>query len=300
MEILLDDNETAIRGDYIVRAVLRTDLVPIPLSLELDVRVDQDSAERFDVGKSLFLGNGDELEIIKAEYLQKGLATGGTLAAHRRVVAVLKAVAEVSYLKDKAIIKRDATLSDIYKACGATLKGIEGDFPVPRFVCLAGEVPTYHIARALQEAGGVVRWAEGKLAFKRVADLFDQEPVETLVPGATEDVASGFLERHDIPFFYSVDDDGEYVYGAREKTRTARFHPGAAEMDLRQMTDVLILSKRARLKYTEVLNAGDLVEIEEQDPLVILTAATLFAAAADGQQSRQLTRVWLGKRLELN
>jgi len=279
--------------------VLRSDLVPIPLTLEADIRTEEETQDQLEVGKSLFLGNGDELEIIKSEYLQQGRQGCGRLSAHKHVIAVLKSVAQTAYLKDKAIIKQDATLSEVYRACGATLKEIEGDFAVPRFVCLAGEVPTYHIARALQEAGGVVRWADGSLAFKKVADLFDQEPVDTVTPSATEDVESGFLERHDVPFFYSLDDSGEYVYGAREKTRTARFHPNAAEMDLRNMSDVLMLSKRAKLKYTEALHAGDLVEVAEQDPLAVMTAATLFAGAADGEAAHQFTRVWLGKRIDL-
>lgn len=299
MEILLEDNATTIRGDFIRRAVVRSDLVPIPLTLEADIRVEDETAEKLEVGKSLFLGSGDELEIIKEEYLQSATQSCGRMATHKRVVAVLKRVAQTAYLKDKAIIKRDATLSDVYRSCGATLKEIEGDFAVPRFACLAGEVPTYHIARALQEAGGVVRWADGKLAFKVNKDLFDQEPVETIAPNATEDVSSGFLERHDIPYFYSLDDSGEYVYGAREKTRAARFHPGAKEMDLRNMTDVLMLKKRAKVKYTEALHAGDLVEIAEEDPLVILTVATLYAGGTDGEQAQQITRLWLGKRVEL-
>jgi hypothetical protein len=225
-----------------------------------------------------------------------GGGEGDSTHALMRVTCALKPVAKTAYVKRQAVIKRDASLSEVYRACGAELASVEGDFQVPRFVCLAGEAPTYHIARALQEAGGVVRWREQKLEFLDNAALFEQDEVENVWSTAAEDVAADLQERHDIPTFYSVDDDGEYVRGDDAKERTQRFQPHANATALRHMTGVLVLRKVARLKYTRAVVAGDLLAIDDgdQEPLVALTVASLFATGTDGAAPTQYTRIWLG------
>ncbi|HAR08371.1 MAG TPA: hypothetical protein DCR98_08170, partial [Cobetia sp.] len=252
MELYFGENgDQRIRGDFIRRAVLRSDLVPIPLTLEAEIRVGTATAANFDVGRSIFTYDGDELEIIKSEHVQQARMQGDDMTGFVRLIATLKPVTPVSFIKPRAVIKHGASLSEVYRACGATLRGIEGDFPVPRFACLAGEAHTYHIARALQEAGGVVRWRNGRLAFVPLGALFEQDPMDAIVDSASDDVESGFLERHDIPWFYSLDADGEFVYGNRGKPRAARFQPGANAMTLRNMTGCLVLTKTTRLKYTQ-------------------------------------------------
>ena len=289
------DTDKVIRGDWIKRAVLRSDLVPVPLTLEAEIRIDTEARQYFEVGRSLFTYAGDELEIIKSEFVQSGASQGDDVAAFVRLIAILKLVKDVSFIKPRAIIKAGATLAEVYRAAGATLRGIEGDFPVPRFVCMAGEVPTYHISRALQEAGGVVRWRHGRLSFIPLRMLFQQEPVDSIVDSSSDDVESGFLERHDIPWFYSVDADGQFVYGNRDKPRAVRYQPGASEMMLRNLTSCLVHTKTTIVKYTERIAAGDLVEVVGGKPLVAMTVATLFSAGTDGDAPEQYTRLWLGR-----
>jgi hypothetical protein len=61
------------------------------------------------------------------------------------------------------------------------------------------------------------------------------------------------------------------------------------------MTGCLVLAKTTRLKYTQEVAAGDLINVIGGEPLVVLTAATLFAPSADGGKNEQFTRVWLGR-----
>lgn len=294
MELYYDKNKL-IRGDWIKRAVLRSDLVPVPLTLEADIRVDADSRRHFETGRSLVTYAGDELEIIRSELSMPGAVQGGDQAAFVRLIAILKCVKAVAFIKPTAIIKANATLAEVYRSAGATLRSIEGDFAVPRFVCMAGEVPTYHISRALQEGGGVVRWRNGRLSFIPLRGLFQQKTVTAVTNSASDNVESGFLERHDIPWFYSVDADGSFVYGNRVKARAARWQPGMSEIALRNMTACLVHTKTTIVKYNERLAAGDLVEVQGADPLVIMTAATLFSAGTDGDAPQQYTRLWLGR-----
>lgn len=289
------DQQNRIRGDFIKRAVLRTDLVPIPLTLEADIRLSADSADYLAAGKSIYTYAGDELEILKVDRHRQALALDNSPAGYVRLVAVLKAVAPVAYLRPQAVIKRGAPLSEVYRACGATLRRVEGDVAVPRFICLAGEVPTFHIARALQEAGGVVAWKDRRLVFSALPALWEQRPVESAVEGATEEVRSGFLERHTIPAFYSLTPEGGMVFGDTRKPRAARFHPGADELSLRAMSRCLVLTRVARLRYTLRVAAGDLVQMDTGEKLVAITVATVFQPGADGDEPLQFTKAWLGR-----
>ena len=301
MELFTGGGNDQIRADFIRRAILRTDLVPIPLTLELDVRADADGASRFSVGESVWTGAGDELEIIKSEHIRANRNVGQEIAAMVRVTAIAKAVAPAVFVQRKAIIMQDRALSEVYRACGATVRSIEGDFVVPRYACLAGEAPTFGIARACQEAGGVVAWKAGKLRFVQLSALFESRPVTNVFRSATQEVASEFLSRHDIPSFYSVDPDGAIVSGGDGvKERTQRFQPHADSGALRRMTGVLVLSRIAMLKYDARLSAGDLVTVDNgaEDPLVALTVATVFVPGADGDAQQQYTRAWLGRLVQ--
>lgn len=284
-----------IPGDRLRRAVLRTDLVPVPVTLEAEIRVDAESRAFFEVGQALATYAGDTLEIIKAEFIRSGAVQGAEEATFVRLIAILQSVRGVTFIKPKAIIKRSATLAEVYRACGATLRSIEGDFTVSSFVCMAGESPTYHIARAVQEAGGVVRWRNGKLGFIGLRALLQQKTVTSIANSAADDVESGFLERHDIPSFCSVDADGRFVYGNKAKARAIRYQHGMSEIALRNMTACLVHAKTTTVKYDLSIAAGDLVEVQGAQPLVVITAATLFAAGAEGDPAEQYTRLWLGR-----
>jgi len=294
MELFLGKDQP-IRGDFVRRAVLRSDLVPVPLTLEADIRADRETADSLAVGRSLTTYLGDELEIIKSEYVPSGKSQGSGEAAFVRLIAVLKPVRAASFIKPTAIIRHRATLAEVYRAAGATLRGIDGDFAVSRFACLAGEVPSYHIARALQEAGGVVRWRRGGLGFVPLPALFRQQPFDTLPAHIGETVSSGFLERHGIPTFYSLDADGGFVFGNRNKPRVMRYQPGATETTLHNMTSCLVLDRTYRYKYAPAVTAGDLFAVEGGSPLVVMTAASVWEAGTDGESPNQYTKLWLGR-----
>jgi hypothetical protein len=210
-----------------------------------------------------------------------------------KITALLDACHPVAFVRQQSIIKENASLAEIYRATGATLKAIDADFAVPRFSCFVGQVPSFHIARALQEEGGVVRWKSGKMTFFRLPDLFKQKPIMTLPDNASENITSGFLERHEVPFFYSLADDGSFVYGNRNKSRTARFVPFKNALRLQNMTRCLVTRKVSKISYAGQLAAGDLISIAGADPLVIVTAAHAFFSGTDGSGSNQYSRLWL-------
>lgn len=291
---LADGNQ--IRGDLIVSAKLRSDLAAIPMSLELDIRAGDDSVERqLAQDQILSTGAGDKFRIVKSSKVQSKDVQGERLMAAMRVTALLDACHGIAFVRSRAIIKEQASLSVIYRAGGATVKAIDADFPVPRFYCPVGDTPTFHIARVLQEEGGIVRWKDGRLGFVRLPDLFKQKPVTTVPHSAADDVESGFLERHEVPWFFSLDDAAGFVFGNRDKPRTVRFAPFKNEQRLRNMTRCLIRRKVVKIPLNMTAGAGELIEFADGTKLVVMTAAHVWENTGDGGAGQNYTRLWLGE-----
>lgn len=296
--LLILENGKQIRGDLIRASTLRSDMAPIPVTFEADIRAGDDSLELDKMlaeGKVLEMGGGDRLHIVKSVRAAGKAAQAEREVAAHRVTGLLESCLGAAYVRSRAIIKENAALSAIYKAAGATLKAVDADFPVSRFYCPVGETPTFHISRALQEEGGVVRWRNGKLQFMRLPDLFKQEPALTLPDNASDDVDGGFLERHEVPWFFSLDAVGQAVFGAREKPRVVRFSPFKDAQRLRNMTRCLVHRKTVKIDYDTRLGAGDLIAFAGGLKLAVITAAHFFSSGTDdGGDSETYTRLWLG------
>lgn len=295
--ILLLADGSQIRGDLIVSATLRSDLAPVPMTLEADIRVGDDSIEsQLAQGQIIMVGSGDKFRILKSERARSGDVQGPSLLSVMRITAILDACHTVAYVRGRAIIREQAALSEIYRAAGATIRPIESDFAVPRFCCPVGDTPSFHIARVLQEEGGVVRWRDGRLGFLRLADLLQQEPVVTLPHSVASETDSGFIERHEIPWYFSTDADAGFIFGNRDKPRAARFAPFMDSRRLRNMSSCLLRVKAVKVPLDMRIGAGELVAFADGTQLAVITAAHVWeGSASSGGAGRNYTRLWLGE-----
>lgn len=291
--ILILENGKQLRGDAIKFAVVRSDLAPIPATFEAEIRDDAE-IRRFLLEGKVIEANGDRFRIIKLPDTTAARESQGKRSLRFvRIIALLESCHTTAFVRQKAIIKENATLAEIYRAAGASLRAIDADFAVPRFYCQVGQAPTFPIAQILQEEGGVVRWKAGKMKFFRNQDLFKQKPVLTLTDNADENVISGFQERHEIPWFYSTAADGSFVHGNRDKPRSVRYMPFKNTLRLHNMTRCLVQRKISKTHYAARVAAGDLVGIEGSNSLAIVTAAHVFKSGTDGAGSEQYTKLWL-------
>ena len=87
-------------------------------------------------------------------------------------------------------------------------------------------VPSYDIAKVLQEEGGAIYTDGREVTFTRLQDIFKQEPILSLEYDTTENIESGFMERHEVPSFFSIDTAGAFVYGNRSKVRAIGYQFG--------------------------------------------------------------------------
>lgn len=292
--ILYLSNGKQIRGDLIKQAVFRSDMAPIPVTLEAEIRVDDGMKSLLSDGGTVLAGSEQvPLLIIKSQFNAGRIAQGERAVATMRILASLEAVHPVAFVRRTAIIKENATLSSIYRAAGAKLRTIDADFPVPRFVCPVGDTPSFQIARVLQEEGGIVRWKSGKMAFIRLPDLFKQKAVANIPSNENDKTESGFLERHSIPWFYSLNAAGGFVHGNREKARAVRFSPFKNAQQVRNMSRCLVHERIAKIDYSGALCAGDAVSVADGSKLVIVTAAHVYESGTDGATPGQYSRLWL-------
>lgn len=292
--ILYLANGKQIRGDLIVSAILRSDLSPVPVTLEAEIRVDDDLAKQLAEGGIITSGSGDALRIVKSVLAVDRVAQGEREMAAVHITAMLDSCHSIAFVRSRAVIKESAALSAIYRAAGATIKSVDADFPVPRFCCPVGDTPSFHIARVLQEEGGAVRWKSGSLKFFRLADLFKQKAVMDLPNNASDDISSGFMERHEIPWFFSLNDAGGFVFGNQNKPRSVRYSPFKNVQHLRSMSRCLVQRKISKINFSGQLVAGDLINFIGRKPLCIITAVHVYESGTDGSGSNQYTRLWLG------
>lgn len=291
--IVTTEKGDQVRGDLIYSAVLRSDLSPVPVTFEAEIRTDDALLKQLSEGKTLTVG-GDTLRIIKTKPVENRVAQGGRNFGGVKLTALLDNCHQIAFVREKkAIIKSNTNLMSVYKAAGATIKALDSDIPVARFSCFVGGTPSFHIARVLQEEGGAVRWKNGKMQFFRYLDLFRQAPAMTLPDNASDNVNSGFLERHEIPSFYSTDANAAIVTGNTNKSRQTLFVPFKNAQQLQNMTRCLVHRKRSKVSLNMTLCAGDLIDIAGAKPLVVITAAHVYQTGGGGGVENQYTKLWL-------
>ena len=290
MDIVIGGN--LVRGDLIVSAVIRSTLEPIPLTLECTLRVD--STTTLSEGDSVVAGRDNvEFQVIKThDHNNVSAAQGSRSYATFSFIAVIKACAGVCFQRKTAVIMSSTSLNGIYRACGSSVQ-VNADFTINQFACYTGNVPSFAVAQVLQEEGGVVFWSGQQLQFIRLDDLMKQAPVKKLITDTTTDLQSAFLERHEVPFFYSTDNSGNFAYGNRTKTRAAFYMPRQDARTLANMTKVLIMRKQFKSPYAPAINAGQVITVVDT-PYAVVTAAHAYQTGTDGSGANAYSKFWLG------
>jgi hypothetical protein len=287
--IIILPNGKQLRGDLILSAVLRSDLTPIPVTLHAKIRVDDDLKKMLSEGQ-VITAAGDRFYIVKSILPNARMSQGEHEVAYIEIFAYLDSVHTAGFVLKTALLKEKTTLQAIYRATGATLKAIENDLNVARFYCLAGNFPTVDIAKTLQDESAVVSWKNGKMRLFRVQDLMRQKPVLSLANNSMKDFDSGFLERHEIPTFYSIDANGVFIYGNKSKIRTAVFAPNKDVRQLQNMGRVLVKRKETnKIAFDLRICAGDVIDVQGIGQYAVITAAHVF------EPEQQYTKLWLGQ-----
>lgn len=283
MNIYLSNGQQ-LRGDSINSWVLRSDLAPVPRTLEFSVRLS-DGLDRA-LAEGQLVKSGVEMleyQIIKSERKTAvGAVQGDTSLQLLQVTAVLKGCVGIASRTGRAIVIENGNVRQIYASSGAKYQ-FAADVSIARFSCLKGQVPSFAIAQMFQEqqVALVLTSSKGnpRLSAVRLKDLFKQDAKYTIgQTDSSEKVESVFLEDHDIPSFFSLDDTGAFVMGDMYAGSPVMYQPKTAENILRNMSHVLVRRRMIASRLAETINAGDIIAIGKKKLLVSTAAHSMKRA----------------------
>jgi hypothetical protein len=293
VNVYLREGGDLLPTDVLLKWVGRSDLTPIPRSLEFTVKLIDGVQEKLKVGTSVWAGRENlRFEIVKTDRAQPlGQVQGKNQQQAMKVTALLHRCASVARPLNSAVVLTNTTLGAIYRACGAFMP-VASDFAVPRFTCFKGKEPSYQLAQVLQEEGAALVLRGGNIMAMRLTDMAKQAPVADIGQvDSSANIESEFLQLQDIPSFYSVNDQAAIIRGQMGQARRVAFLARADERQLRNASCVLVRSKTVDSTICQQIQAGDVLRVAGEN-LVVITAAHAFENNEGAQESR--SRLWLG------
>ena len=291
MNIVFDDG-TAVRGDMVVGITLRHDMTPMPMTVEAVIRMDDGYQKKLKDGDVFALSDGGyKFKIVK---VKDGAGRAGIqddrVLSYKQVTAFMDDCIGVAHLQDKAVILRNTTFGEIYKALGCKVN-IGLDVGVSDFACLKGTYASIQIAKQLHQEGAVMYWDGKSLNFVKCREVLNKKPKIAIAEHSTEFEESGFKLRHQVPVSYSPQSGSEIDSGKREKKLNgAHFAARETPMQMSNKQEFLVRNRAVNHAYDPLLRAGEVVQVGDK-PHVILTAAHTFSTMGDTPSG---SRLWLG------
>lgn len=296
MLVYAKGNPTPLRGDVVQKVILRSDLSPVPVTLELEARETAETVAMLKHGAVVEVGHGRvSIKLVKVERTKgTGLVQGDREVAFIKAVGLLDACAPIASMLQRAVIREGASLGEIYRACGAQVR-IEHDFTVPVWACYSGMTPSFEVSKVLQEEAGVLLYSGGRVAFRRLRELVEEKAAHNLAASQTKAVESGFLELHGVPFAFTTGPTGTFIVGRRDSARGAHYRPRADARIVENLSKALVLRRRYQGILSPDINAGARFDVDGT-PMVAITAAHVFDAGAEGGGGQeQYSKFWLGE-----
>lgn len=293
MIIVIGDTGKLIPTSELISATYRTDLVPVPATLELTVRNHPDLVDALVEGAELLVGDlSIPLTIIKVQPLQTQTIKDDRRVGGIALVAVLSGCQGLIEPMNKAVILEQTTFLSAFRSCGGRM-GSSDDLPLPYFVCLKGGVPTIEIAKRCQQEAAVVRLSGKRLAVSKITDLLNAPVVEKYDPSAVTWLKNQMIQNLHVPSFVSIDPDGSTVYGTdTTQSRPVDYRPRMTQRQLKNLEKVLIHRGTMTRPLNMERQAGDVILVGTEK-LLILTAAHRFDSGALGGNSVMASRFWL-------
>lgn len=282
-----------LRGDLVTKVIERSDLTPIPCTVELEALSTVETRAAIKEGAVVQIG-ADQTEylIVKAGMAHGEVQRGDRDADTIQAVGILNSCAALSRRLQRSIIREGSTFGEIYRSIGATAQ-VESDFAVPRFAALSGFIPTPEIAKVLQEEAAVVFFADGKVRFRRLTELVGTAAEITYPVDRFESMTSDLLERHSVPFVVTTSPSNEIVSTKRESARGAAYRPRGDTRILNNMGIALVQRRRMNQGLSPTVHAGTRIDIGGE-PHIVITAAHIHMLGDDGGSGKELTQLWLG------
>ena len=292
MIIIVASTGHMISGADLITATLRTDLVPVPVTLELVAASTPTLDKALVVGSELLVGElGISITLVKAIPVKTQVIKDGRRIGGIACTGVLTSCKKLREPVNNAINLTDTTFGGAIRASGATI-AIADDLPLPRFVCLKGQTPSIQLAKYLQQEAAVITFRRGRLSILKVDSLLAAEPIAKYDPSAVAWINNPTVHAAKTPSFVSIGTDGSTVEG--ENTTPGKpvlYMPGVDTRQLKNLEKVLITRGIMLRPLDYKLQAGQVVQVGSKK-LAILTSANHVNTSV-ASSSVMATKVWL-------
>lgn len=295
MQITLVDANLTISASNLLRATLRTDLVPVPTSLEFTVQDTEALKNALVLDAKVTVGDfGATFSIIKVMPLKTQTIKGDRRIGGIACVAIPEGCSRLIQAVDNAVILEQTSFNAAYRASGAKIS-LGSDLPLPEFICLKGSMPTQRLALYMQQEAAVFAFRKGKIGAYKIDALFKQDIAQKFDPSAVVWFNSDKLENMNKASYVSVDGDGATVLGDDDTISSQKViqKAGLTSRQLKNMNKVLMQRGTILRPLTTTIQAGDLLEIESKK-YVVLTAAHVVNTGALGGVTAMASKFWIG------
>lgn len=289
-------NGSVIGGADLISAIYRTDLVPVPASLELVVKATEELREQLKIGEKLVTGDGTSLTIVKSQHINMQAAKAGKRVGGLIVIAVLSGCEPLLSVATRATSLENTSFNEVYRALGAKLR-LKNDVKLNQFICLKGQLPTKRIAIALQKEAAVAVYKDNSLSVVRINDLFKETPF-LYDKSALQWINNPHILSHGNTNFLSIDDNGSDILGTPFNNKQIGYYPRADARELQNLRRILVTKAKMVRQLDDRIMAGNLISVDDgvsREDLVVLTAAHRYDTAALGGRPIMATQAWLAQ-----
>lgn len=295
MRIVILATNKIISASELMIATLRTDLVPVPVSIEFAVKYTKELKELLVDGAEILVNDIPySFEIVYSQPVKSQTIKDDSRIGAISCIAVFKGSKSILEQAKKAVILEQTSFNAAYRACGSTNISLGDDVPLPEFICLKGYLISERLALYLQQEAAVICFKENKIRILKLDALFKQIAVLKLDPSEIQWFNSEQIEKYQKSSYVSVDQDGSTVIGddTTTKGQSVVYKAGLDARQLKNLEKVLIPRGIVHRSLSLDLNGGDIVEVE-QKKYVILTAAHETETGAIGGNVGSTTKLWL-------
>lgn len=293
MNVFLREDGDMLPTDVVISWRLRSDLAPVPRTLEFTVKLIDGVEAKLKEGASIWAGRENlRFLIVKTDRAQPlGQVQGTSQQQSMKITALLYSCAAIASARSQAVVLENTTFGNAFRACGAYAQ-VDNDFVVPRFTCFRGKIPSYPLVQILQEEGAALVLRGGRISAMRLADMGKQVPVDNIGQiDSSAKISSEYLQLQDVPTYYSTNDNAAMVVGPSNQTRILEYMPRTDGRRLRNASSVLVRSKSVDSNICQHIQAGDVLQVSGEN-LIVITALHAFENLEGAQESR--SRLWLG------
>lgn len=295
MKLTLSDGSVISGGD-LISAIYRTDLVPVPVSLELVVKATDQLRPLLKIGDKIIAADATSLTIVKSQHINMQLAKAGNRVGGLMIIAVLSGCEPLLSVAIRATSLNNTSFNEVYRALGAKIR-LKGDIKLNQFICLKGQLPTKRIAIALQKEASVTAYQGGNMSVVRVNDLFKGQAA-MYDKSALQWIDNPHILTHGNTNYLSIDDNGSDIVGTPFENKQIGYYPRADARELQNLRRILVTRAKMVRQLDDQIMAGNLIGVNDgtkTENLVVLTAAHRYDTGALGGRPIMATQAWLAQ-----